>query len=268
MPDGGPRLPAGAGVWFRGGGPRRAGALTLVCLPHAGGGASTFKNWAAQLPGVDVLAVQYPGHEGRWSAPLSHEPEEIVEPLALAIEADVAGPYALFGHSLGGLLAFEVARAMRRRGGGEPAHLFVSGVRAPDAPDLKPPAHTKPDAEFREYIRLMGGVPEEAWEYPELVEAALPVLRAGLRMYATYTYVPDAPLRCPITALAGDQDDEVERPQVEAWARHTRSRFRLHGFPGGHFFITSAEAQVLSLVRSALGELGELGEAAEETASH
>lgn len=245
-------------VWFRA--RRREGraSLTLVCLPHAGGGASMFKNWQTRLPvAVDVFAVQYPGHEGRWGGALCSDASEIVEPLTRAVETEVETAYALFGHSLGALVAFEVARAMRRRGGREPVHLFVSGSRAPDAPGERPPLHTSDDAELQLYLCRLGGLPDEVVRHPDLLRSVLPMVRVGLRMYETFPYTSEVPLGCPITALAGDRDGEVSREQLAAWARHTTSGFRLEWFPGGHFFVSSAEPRVLDLVRTSLAAYGE-----------
>ncbi len=239
--------------WLRRIGGGHPSALTLICLPHAGGGASMFRQWPASLPpAIGVFAVQYPGHEGRWGMPACRDVLEIVEPLSRAIETQISGDYALFGHSLGGLLAFEVARAIRRRTHREPVHLLVSASRAPDAPDRKPYQHVMPDAELLAYVRRLGGVPDGVFEYGDIVSAVLSNVRSGIRMYELCAYVPDTPLSCPITVLAGEQDDEVDSDQLTAWDRQTSASSCVERFPGGHFFVSTAEDLVLSRIRAAL----------------
>lgn len=252
--------------WFRTVGREQRPALTLVCLPHSGGPASMFKSWKTQLAlPIEVLAVQYPGHEGRWASPLCREAVEIVEPLAAAFVERVTGPFAVFGHSLGALLAFDLVRTVRQRCGREPLHLFVSGSRAPHTADRRRPVHTKSDAELLAHLRALGGVSDELLEHPDLVAAILLRVRLGTQMYEAYTCVPDAPLQCPLTVLAGEQDSVVDADQLGGWAAHTTGPFELAWLPGGHFFVSTAPERVLSIVSRKVGRhVGEVPAASVE----
>lgn len=250
------RPPVQNDVWFRKASPISNADLTLVCLPHAGGGASVFRDWRKHLPHyVEVLAVQYPGHEGRWREALHSEVSGIAGPLATAIAARCSPNLVLYGHSLGAFIAFEVARILRRRGGLQPQHLFVSGSRAPDAATYQEPIHGAPDDILLERLRELGGIPEEVLAHSQLMEVLMPVLRCDLKMDETYRYQSEPPLDCPITAFVGAHDAELSEEQADAWRRHTRLSFDLHVLPGGHWWPATSEAEILHLITAVSHEI-------------
>jgi medium-chain acyl-[acyl-carrier-protein] hydrolase len=155
-------------------------------------------------------------------------------------------PFAFFGHSMGALVAFELARELRRRSWRGPVLLAVSGHHAPHRPDPDPPVAHLPDAEFLEQMRVRyDGIPAEILAEEELLKLILPVLRADVLVLETHPYVEEPPLDCALSCFGGEQDRHTARDDLEAWREQARGPFTLHTFPGGHFFIESAREAVL-----------------------
>jgi medium-chain acyl-[acyl-carrier-protein] hydrolase len=224
----------------------------LICFPFAGAAAGAYRDWPALLPDtVEVLAIQLPGREDR----LREEPFTTMEPVVRAL-GQVLRPYldlpvALFGHSGGALLAFEVARALATRAG-IAAHLLVSGHRAAHLPARGEPLHALPDGPFLERIAALDGTDPEVFAREELRRVVLPALRADVAMWEGYRYRPGAPLPGPVTALGGDADPLVPEEDLRAWAEHTSAEFRVRVFTGAHFFLHSSRDEVLRTVADAL----------------
>lgn len=235
--------------------PRRqpAARVRLVCFPYAGGSASIYHPWAALLPpSVELAAVQLPGRQNRITeAPITDLPT-LVETLAAVLAPLWDRPVALFGHSLGAILAFEVARLRRRQGLGLPVHLFVAGHRAPQLPERQPPIHHLPDAEFLAEIARLNGTPAEILAHREILEMLLPVLRADFQLAETYLYVADAPLPCPLTAFGGTADDKVPPADLAAWRAQAGGPFAAQLFPGDHFFLNTGRVRLVQAVAAAL----------------
>src|SRR5262249_55388812 len=152
---------------------------------------------------------------------------------------------AFFGHSMGAMISFELARYLRRKHRLSPHHLFVSGRRAPQIPMTEAPSYNLPESGFYEKLRLLNGTPTEVLEQPELMELVLPMLRADFSVVETYAYTTDAPLDCPVTAFGGLQDHRVERGMLEAWREQTTSTFTLRMLPGDHFFLNIEQTLLL-----------------------
>jgi medium-chain acyl-[acyl-carrier-protein] hydrolase len=229
-------------------GPNSQAALRLFCFPYAGTGATVFRRWPASLPaGVEVCGVRLPGREGRLREPAFDRLAPLVEALAAALPPALDRPFAFFGHSMGALVAFELAHRLRRDGRPGPRHLFVSGRTAPQC-HLDTCRHTLPEPQFREELRRLGGTPREVLEHPELMQVLLPILRADFAVCETYAHEPDEPLDCPITAFGGLEDETARREDMEGWAVHTRAGFRLRMLPGNHFFLHSAESRLLQML--------------------
>ena len=224
--------------------PNPRAALRLVCFPYAGGTASAFRTWPDGLPGdVEVLAIQPPGRETRSRERPFDQLAPLVTALVDAIAAQLTGPFAIYGHSLGSLIAFEFARELRRRGLGAPLHLFASGRRAPQIPD-RDPGHELPDREFWDWLRRFGGMPDALFQEPELMAYFLPLLRADVAVNRS-PIEDEAPLSCPITAMGGLADPRVTIEALDAWRVQTTAAFDRELFAGGHFYIQSARAEVL-----------------------
>jgi medium-chain acyl-[acyl-carrier-protein] hydrolase len=240
-------------AWFIRRQPRPAAGFRLFCFPYAGAGAAVYRDWAAALPSdIDVVSVQLPGRETRLREPPLTALPQIIDALAREIEPWLDRPAAFFGHSMGGLVAFELARRLRRSGGG-PRALVVSAQRGPRLERADPPLHVLDDVTFvGELQRRYGGIPEEVLRHRDLLELLLPTLRADVRALETYRYQGGPLLECPIVALRGTTDLRTRAPDVAAWASETRGAFTSHVIEGGHFFLQTAQPQVLEIVRSCL----------------
>jgi surfactin synthase thioesterase subunit len=223
--------------------------VRLVCFPYAGGSSATYRTWGEILPpDIEVQAVQLPGREWR----LKEEPYTsvvaLVEELAVVLKDVFETPFAFFGHSLGAIISFELARELRRRGLASPERLFLSAHRAPQLPKLEIDIHDAPDEDFYEGLRRLEGTPEELLENRELMELLIPAMRADFAMAETYELAPEPPLDCPLSVFGGLGDLLTDRPKLEPWAEHTMGEFKLRMVPGGHFFVDEARDLVLRAV--------------------
>lgn len=217
----------------------------LFCFPHAGGGASAFRTWSLEMPpDLELCPVQLPGRESRLTEQLPSSLGLLIQKLTQGLRPYFDRPFALFGHSMGALLVFEFARALRRQRLVEPIHVFISGHRAPHLPDRHAPIHALARPALINRIRIFGGTPEEVWASEELRSLILPAIRADLHLCETYRYVPEAPLTCPLAAYCGRNDPYVDREELAAWRDHTSAEFSLRLLPGDHFYLR-AERQRL-----------------------
>lgn len=246
----GPGLASSA--WFSGGQPAENARLRLFCFAHAGGGGSAY--WALRrvlAPDIDVQAVVLPGRESRIREAPCTRIEQLLDPLTAAIAGRTDLPYVLFGHSLGTLLAYEVARRLST-GGAPPLVMVVSGRRGPWQPARRQ-YRGLDDAQFLAAISELGGIPAEILAQPSLLELVLPALRADFMINDSYIPQPGAPLRCPLAAYSGADDPEVSRSDLMAWERETSGEFAVRVFPGGHFYLRGARPDVVSALRADLG---------------
>jgi surfactin synthase thioesterase subunit len=229
-------------------------AIRLFSFPHAGGGASIFRHWANELsPEVDVFPVQLPGREGRWHEPAVTRLSELVPQLGEALGPLLRPPFALFGHSLGAFVAFELARFLRRNRLPEPAALFVSAARAPHIPDPDPPVHHLSPDELIEHLKCFDGIPRELLEHPEFVSLLIPTLRADMEMCETYTYQHEPPLVYPIFAYGGEHDRKAPREHLIGWRYQTSAEFKYRLFSGDHFyFLKQSRSSFLQFLREDL----------------
>ena len=247
-------LPDSAGPsnpWFIRFQERPQATIRLYCLPHAGGGASTFRSWAAELPeSIEVVAVQLPGRESRLRESLPGRIDELVQPLAVEIDRLSDLPFACFGHSLGAVLSFELVRHQRRHGLALPTQLIVSGRNAPqlDSSHDKTFRHEMSDAELIDELRRLQGTPEEILENREFMAALLPVIRGDFKLVERYQYVEEPPLPVPLLAFAATEDKFTTRSGVEAWRQQSDISFRSKFFPGDHFFFISRPKPVWQTV--------------------
>jgi len=212
--------------------------LRLFCFPYAGAGALIFRTWSDGLPAdVEVCPVQLPGRGTRLLERPFTQLAPLVEALAQALAPLLDKPFAFFGHSLGALISFELARRIRGQYGVHPVRLFVSAGRAPQIPNRDPRVHTLPEKEFLAELSRLKGTPNELLDHKELMEIMLPLLRADFAMYETYEYSTEPPLNCPISAFGGLQDRGVNDSDLDAWRDQTSVSFSLRMFPGDHFFL-------------------------------
>lgn len=226
--------------------PNTQANLRLFCFPYAGGGAASFRRWSDDLPiTIEVCPVELPGRGwGIRSTPFTRV-LPLVQAIAQALLPYLDKPFAFFGHSMGALVSFELTRLLRREYGLLPLHLFVSGRRAPQIPNLEPPIHTLPESAFLEELRRLKGTPQAVLENAELMQLLIPILKADFAVNETYVYTNEPPLECPITTFGGLQDVEVSCEHLEAWANQTSASFSLQLLPGNHFFLHSAQSLLL-----------------------
>jgi len=224
--------------------------MRLVCFPHAGGAAAAFRLWPSGLPPrTELLAVQYPGRGSRLAEPLVDRIVVLAVHIAQALLQQTSLPTVFFGHSMGGLVAFEVARQLGERTADLPRHLIVSGHAPPHCPSIQAPISHLPDAEFlRELDQRYAAVPAELMQYPDVLALLLPALRADITAVEHCADSPPGQVTCPITAFGGLQDPTTTRSQVGAWQDLTSGLFESRWFPGGHFFINAEREPVLAAI--------------------
>ncbi len=231
--------------------PNPKARLRLFCFPFAGGAASSFRTWPDQLtPDIEVCPVELPGRGKRLREPLVTGILPLIETLTPALLPYLDIPFAFFGHSLGTIISFELARQLRREKAPSPRHLFISGRRAPQVPPRKRPLHNLPKSELIEELRQYNGTPEAVLANQDLMELFLPILRADFGINENYTYTSEPPLNWPISVFGGLEDTDANSDELNAWRDQTSSTFTIDMFPGGHFFINNKKEcnQLLQLI--------------------
>jgi surfactin synthase thioesterase subunit len=241
-------------AWIRRYSPAPDAPVRLVCLPHAGGSAPFYAGLAKELgPGVDTLAVQYPGRMDRRHERLLTRIDDLAEGLVAELAQWSDRGIAVFGHSLGAVLGFEVARrleAMDR----PPLALFVSGRGAPSR-HRREFSGRPDDRTLIEQMRRLGGTDPRVFDNEELVQLALPVIRADYEVVESYEYRPGPPLSCPVIALNGEDDPKVPAGHADAWAEHTTGAFEKFTMPGGHFYLMDRQVEVTGIIADRLARL-------------
>lgn len=229
--------------------PNNGAALRLFCLPHAGGGAGSYRDWVIGLaPEIEVLPVQLPGRETRFSERPYTTMASLLEALTEALRPSLNKPFAFFGHSLGALIAFELVRRLRQDGL-VPVHLFVSGYGAPHLPGKLPSMHHLPGDQFVAALQELNTMPATVLENEELLNLLLPLLRADFTIYERYQYRADDPIECPITILGGKADTLVPPEMLTSWGEHTTQPGEVHLFEGGHFYLHEDATAVWQIIR-------------------
>ncbi|XP_041371014.1 S-acyl fatty acid synthase thioesterase, medium chain-like [Gigantopelta aegis] len=245
--------------------PHPDASYTLFCFPWAGGGSNFYSAWGEKISeNVEVVGITLPGRESRFKEPCDYTVQSLVDEISAAIhEYCKRKPFAFWGHSLGALLAFEVALTMKQKYGSELEHLYVSGVSAPQSPMRKqnqPDVSKMTKEEFLQFLRRLGGTPPEILENPEMMKPYLPALRTDYSLLDQFTYeLPegDPPLSCHVSFFDGDKDKEHD---VYAWKQLTSGPFRVKKLPGGHFYLKDINniqtlQKIISLDLSELNEI-------------
>jgi medium-chain acyl-[acyl-carrier-protein] hydrolase len=229
--------------------PPREPGIRLFCFPHAGAGSLAYQEWSRLLPpSIQVLPVLPPGREMRLrEAPYTHI-EPYVEDLAEALAPELRAPYALFGHSLGALVAFELARRVRASGLTAPAHLFVSGRIAPQITEHRRVLHRLPADDLAREVTALGGLPRQIDLGDPRLGHLLTALRADLTVNETYAFRAEPVLGTAVTALGGTADPRVNDGELTAWCAQTTGKFALRTYQGGHFYLTEHRRALLSLI--------------------
>jgi medium-chain acyl-[acyl-carrier-protein] hydrolase len=224
--------------------PNSSATARLFIFPYAGGAPSSFNKWIANFPkDIEVSIAHYPGRGSRFNEPPIKELSVLVEEIANAIRSELDKPFFFFGHSLGAVLAFELARRINL----QPQILFVSACGAPHIPNPNRPIHSLADSEFIKSLQELNGLPAEVANNAELMELLLPALRADFEAIESYRYASNEQrMDCPIIAFGGLDDSHVDRSRLESWGHHTNGSFKSQYFSGDHFFINTARQSVIT----------------------
>ncbi|MCG8922445.1 thioesterase II family protein [Lentzea sp. CC55] len=221
----------------------------LFCFPHAGASAAVYAGWrAAGNDDLVICPVELPGRAARGRETAHHDPEALVDDIVGGLGAEFTGDYALFGHSVGALVAYLVARRIVERGGPPPRHLFVSGRAAPQLPNTRRELRALPTDDLVAELRALGGFPDVLLKERSLLEMFLPLLRADLTVNEVYRHVPGPPLPIPLTAFGGVDDPRAEKSELAAW-QELSADSAVVTYPGGHFYLEGRVAEVLDVVR-------------------
>lgn len=226
--------------------PDSSAELRLFCLPYGGGSAATYKPWRTIVPRqVDLALVEPPARGARFGEPAATDARALASELASELLPHVDRPWALFGHSMGALVAYELALALLARGARAPTALFVSGRQAPHLPYRTQPLHALGRDELLAELRRLNGTPADVLNHPTLLDLMLPVLRSDFALCEAY--VPSAPatLPCPISVFGGIADPLVPREDLEAWRQYTAGECRVRVLPGDHFYFSQSPAAML-----------------------
>jgi medium-chain acyl-[acyl-carrier-protein] hydrolase len=245
--------------WFNVRPARNVAALRLFCFPHVGAGASAFNLWKpAWIPdNIELWTVRLPGREQRLSETPFRHMGPLVDALYEAMATQLSGPYAFYGHSLGAVVAFEMARRIQRQGGPGPIRLLISAHTAPQLGLCRPVLYNLPDKEFVNALRRFAGTPDEALDNEDLMSIMMMALRADFEVDETYSYEEGPPLDCPISAFGGIEDRDVAQADLEAWKTLTSQKFTLQMMEGDHFFIFRSPDFLLRLTQELKTDLQE-----------
>ncbi|GHO54369.1 thioesterase II family protein [Ktedonobacter robiniae] len=223
--------------------------LRLFCFPYAGGGVAFYRRWSTSLPHeVALCPVYLPGHEQRIAEPAFTSLEQLVATLIEVMQPYLHEPFAFFGHSMGGLIAYVLARTLQEQCLLLPRALCLSAIKAPHLPARQEPLHTQPLPGFLRSLYRLGGTPLAVLQNAELMRLMLPTLRADFTLYETYTHTPSIPLTCPIVVYGGMQDTLVSRGELEGWRSYTSASCTVRQLPGNHFYLHSVQDLLLPLL--------------------
>lgn len=246
MPEPGSRIDR----WLRRFRPAEDVRCRLVCFPHAGGTASFYSPLARALPdSVEALGVQYPGRKERYAENCVDNLDELADEIFGNLRDMGDIPLVLFGHSMGAIVAYEVARRLERSDSGPPVGLIVSGRRAPSI-SRDETMHLLDEAGLVAAILKLGGTEPLILADRSMRRLVLPAIRADYTAIETYRHLLEPMLTCPISVFTGESDPRVALAEAHAWQEHTTGPFSLRSFPGGHFYLNEQRASVITaLVR-------------------
>lgn len=239
--------------WFVIPRPKPLAQVRLFCFPHAGGSVPTFHSWIPDLPEeIELCVIQLPGRGARFRERPYVQMADLIEKLAELILPKLDKTYSFFGHSLGALISFELARNLRDTTEEQPSTLFVSSCKGPNLLPENPGIHDLPDKSFIAEIERYKGTPAAVLDNQELLTLMLPILRADFALIDSYRYVDDLPLSCPIVAIGGRDDELIDLKSLSEWQNQTTGRFTLNLLPGDHFYINNSRQSLLEVLRDSL----------------
>ncbi|AEU37577.1 thioesterase II family protein [Granulicella mallensis] len=212
----------------------------LFCIPYAGGSAGAYRDWLSVAPPwLDTYAIELPGRGRLMKEPFVNSLHALAQMIAEAITPFTNRPYAIFGHSMGALLAYEVTAELVSASYPGPVQLFVSGARPPFVPQKDPDISAFHDAALLDHLSQLGGTPEEILRDRSLMQFYLPVLRSDFRLVETYRPHKPHQFQVPLTVLFGEQDQATPKADMRLWQLVTTGDFTSRSYSGGHFFFSN-----------------------------
>ncbi|MEW9698049.1 thioesterase II family protein [Paenibacillus sp. SI8] len=222
----------------------------MFCIPYAGGSSEIYSRWKSYLPEhIEIHPIELSGRGAKIRFPLIDNMSDCVENLFSYMKDYLDKPYAIFGHSMGSLIAFELCRYIQNSGYPSPVHIFFSGRKAPSNDKVSKPISSLPEQEFIEEVCKYSGKTRRALENPVLASLFIPVLRADFKLCETYRFKKEnSNLYCPISILYGEEDDSTDSEALKPWQHFSDSGCEYVPFPGGHFFINDYTDEVVNYV--------------------
>jgi medium-chain acyl-[acyl-carrier-protein] hydrolase len=229
--------------------------VRLFCLPYAGGGTLDYRTWQENVPSsIDVCPIALPGRGHRMSEAAYSNLRLLAQDLVTELKPVFRqAPFAIFGHSMGAWIAYEIARELRRQRLDAPEHLFLSARWSPDLPTATPKLSHLPDDQFVNAVQhRYNAIPQQLLDQPTILKMFLPSMRADFALLDTYVYSEEAPLDVPITAYRGMADKVVPLAGVQGWKVHTTAAFKMRQYAGGHFFLKDSAELLCDSIAAAL----------------
>lgn len=246
--------------------------MNLFCLPYSGASATIYYQWQKKLPvWLNICPVELPGRGMRMDEPLQTNTTELVAQLAETVSRRIGSqPYAVFGHSLGAILAFELVRRLAELDAPAPITLIVSGTSAPTQRQrcIEELEALKTDDDLLSHLKKLGGMPDEVIYNEELMEVTLPVIRADFALCKNYAHVPGPEkLPCPLAVISGKEED-ITSEELLSWQDQAGERFSLMKFHGQHFFIHENRDEVLQYIRAHIRECMDIAKEGDVLSRH
>lgn len=229
-------------------------SIRLFCFHHSGGGASTYYPWRDYLSfHIEMISIQLPGRENRFTEPLNNNVQDIAFQLSEKFFIYKDKPFFVFGHSLGGLIAFEFIKAVNQLYSLYPRHMIVSAIKAPHLPLRRKNLSQLDNNTLKKELKIYNGIDERILNDTDLLELFLPIIRNDFSIYENYSFLDVGPLPCDLLVLSGDQDQTVNQEEILAWSKYTTGKFEHMSFSGKHFFIKDHKEKLLEIINQ-IGE--------------
>lgn len=226
--------------------------ISLFCFPYAGGSATIYNKWRKYIDScIEIVPVELSGRGKRFNEPLYDNINDVVDDMYHILKESINGPYALFGHSMGSVIAYDLAYRISNSDLPNPEYLFLSGRKPPHIEKREKIIHTLPDEEFKNEIINMGGTEKEVFENKQLLELFLPIMRSDFRIVENYRYMEKSPLDIKIIGLYGDEED-IDYSEAKEWSIHTRKDCRIFEMKGNHFFINDSTKEIVNILNNVL----------------
>lgn len=224
-------------------------AIRLFCFHHSGGGASAYYPWVESLsPYIEMISIQLPGREDRFTEPLINSLRDILDALTEGFHLYTEKPFFVFGHSLGGLIAFELVKSIYQRYSLYPQHIIISAAKAPHMPFRMKTLSSLENKILKEELKIYNGIDEGILNNDELLDLFLPIIRNDFSISERYYSTDVVSLPCDILHLSGDLDVSVNEEEIQAWKAYTAGKFEHISFQGGHFFLKNHQKNIIKLI--------------------